>query len=35
MANTKTGIARYTNLIIIIAVCLILAAAVMLLPKGV
>ena len=34
MANTKTGIARYTNLIIIIAVCLILAAAVMLLPKG-
>ena len=34
MANTKTGFARYTNLIIILAVCLILAAAVMLLPKG-
>ena len=34
MIYTQNGFARYTNLIIISVVCVILVAAIMLLPKG-
>ena len=34
MTYTQTGSARHTNLVIILVICVILFAAVMLLPKG-
>jgi len=34
MTYTQNGFARYTNLVIILVVCVILVAATMLLPKG-
>lgn len=34
MTYTQTGSARHTNLVIILFICVILVAAVMLLPKG-
>ena len=34
MTSSKTGTAKYTRLIVIFAICAVLATAVMLLPKG-
>lgn len=34
MTNTQTGIARYTRLIVVLVICVVLSIAFMLLPKG-